>query len=115
LDAPQAAAVGDLPAAHASRVSGELIQIDGNDHRWFEERASACSPPVHVDHAASHLMMLHFTATESISSYSKRRAHTLNVTAGPSRSTATSTACFARRVRTRNCYSLPIPAGRYTN
>ena len=23
---------------------GELIQIDGSDHRWFEERGAACSP-----------------------------------------------------------------------
>jgi len=40
---------------------GELIQIDGSDHRWFEERAPACTLLVHVDDATSQLMMLHFT------------------------------------------------------
>src|ERR1700727_2410223 len=48
---------------------GELIQIDGCDHRWFEERAPACSLLVYVDDATSQLMMLHFTATESTFSY----------------------------------------------
>jgi transposase len=48
---------------------GELIQIDGCDHRWFEERAPACSLLVYVDDATSQLMTLHFTATESTFSY----------------------------------------------
>ncbi|WP_155626403.1 helix-turn-helix domain-containing protein, partial [Burkholderia diffusa] len=42
---------------------GELIQIDGSDHRWFEERAPACTLLVYVDDATSRLMMLHFTQT----------------------------------------------------
>ena len=41
---------------------GELIQIDGSDHRWFEERAPACTLLVYVDDATSRLMALHFTA-----------------------------------------------------
>ncbi|WP_441301333.1 ISNCY family transposase [Burkholderia sp. S-53] len=48
---------------------GELIQIDGSDHRWFEERAVACTLLVYVDDATSRLMMLHFTQTESTFSY----------------------------------------------
>ncbi|MDG0027911.1 ISNCY family transposase [Trinickia sp. Y13] len=48
---------------------GQLIQIDGSDHRWFEERAPACTLLVYVDDATSRLMMLHFTATESTFSY----------------------------------------------
>lgn len=48
---------------------GELVQIDGSDHRWFEERAPACTLLVYVDDATSRLMMLHFTATESTFSY----------------------------------------------
>ncbi|MBO1859222.1 ISNCY family transposase [Burkholderia cenocepacia] len=48
---------------------GELIQIDGSDHRWFEERAPACTLLVYVDDATSRLMMLHFTQTESTFSY----------------------------------------------
>ncbi|CAB3805765.1 ISNCY family transposase ISBcen27 [Paraburkholderia fynbosensis] len=56
------------PRARRARV-GELIQIDGSDHRWFEERAPACSLLVYIDDATSRLMMLHFTATESTFSY----------------------------------------------
>nr|DAE47894.1 MAG TPA: Mos transposase [Caudoviricetes sp.] len=48
---------------------GELIQIDGSDHRWFEERAPQCTLLVYVDDATSRLMALHFTATESTFSY----------------------------------------------
>ncbi|MGF6978313.1 transposase [Paraburkholderia sp. JPY465] len=48
---------------------GELIQIDGSEHAWFEERAPACTLLVYVDDATSRLMVLHFTATESTFSY----------------------------------------------
>src|ERR1700710_2346525 len=48
---------------------GELIQIDGSDHRWFDERAPACTLLVFIDDATSRLMTLHFTATESTFSY----------------------------------------------
>ncbi|KVR13393.1 integrase [Burkholderia ubonensis] len=48
---------------------GELVQIDGSEHRWFEARAPQCTLLVYVDDATSRLMMLHFTATESTFSY----------------------------------------------
>ncbi|WP_233869316.1 ISNCY family transposase [Paraburkholderia adhaesiva] len=48
---------------------GELIQIDGSEHRWFEERAPQCTLLVYVDDATSRLMQLHFTQTESTFSY----------------------------------------------
>ncbi|QBR03997.1 ISNCY family transposase [Paraburkholderia pallida] len=48
---------------------GELVQIDGSDHRWFEDRAPACTLLVYVDDATSRLMELHFTQTESTFSY----------------------------------------------
>ncbi len=48
---------------------GELIQIDGSDHRWFEARAPACTLLVFINDATSRLMALHFTATESTFSY----------------------------------------------
>jgi len=35
---------------------GELIQIDGCDHDWFENRAPACTALVYVDDATSRLM-----------------------------------------------------------
>ncbi len=48
---------------------GELVQIDGSDHRWFEERAPACTLLAYVDDTTSRIMALHFTATESTFSY----------------------------------------------
>jgi hypothetical protein len=48
---------------------GELIQIDGSDHRWFEDRAPACTLLVYIDDATSRLMHLHFTHSESTFSY----------------------------------------------
>jgi hypothetical protein len=37
---------------------GELIQIDGSDHRWFEDRAASCTLLVFIDDATSRLMEL---------------------------------------------------------
>jgi transposase len=48
---------------------GELVQIDGSDHYWFEDRGPACSLLVFVDDATSRLMHLHFAPTESTFSY----------------------------------------------
>ncbi|EGD05655.1 integrase catalytic region [Burkholderia sp. TJI49] len=48
---------------------GELVQIDGSEHPWFEQRAPQCTLLVYVDDATSRLMMLHFTQTESTFSY----------------------------------------------
>lgn len=48
---------------------GELIQIDGSDHRWFEERAAPCTLLVFIDDATSTLMQLLFVASESAFAY----------------------------------------------
>ena len=48
---------------------GELIQIDGSDHHWFEQRGPACTLLVYIDDATSQLMHLHFTYSESTFSY----------------------------------------------
>ena len=48
---------------------GELIQIDGCDHEWFEERAPRCTLLVCVDDATSRLMELRFVSSESTFSY----------------------------------------------
>ncbi len=44
---------------------GELIQIDGSDHEWFEDRADRCTLLVFVDDATSELMELLFCESES--------------------------------------------------
>jgi hypothetical protein len=48
---------------------GELVQIDGSDHRWFEDRASPCTLLVFIDDATSMLMELRFVQSESTFSY----------------------------------------------
>ncbi len=48
---------------------GELIQIDGCDHRWFEDRGAPCVALVYVDDATSRLMVVRFTGVESTFGY----------------------------------------------
>lgn len=48
---------------------GELIQIDGSDHDWFEGRSPRCTLLVFVDDATGKLMELHFAAHESYFAY----------------------------------------------
>lgn len=50
---------------------GQLIQIDGSDHAWFEDRAPSCTLLVFIDDATSCLMHLHlhFAPTESAFAY----------------------------------------------
>jgi transposase len=48
---------------------GELIQIDGSRHHWFEKRGDACTLLVYVDDATGKLQHLHFAETETTASY----------------------------------------------
>ncbi|TCP90880.1 integrase-like protein [Rhizobium sp. PP-CC-2G-626] len=48
---------------------GELVQIDGSEHRWFEDRGSPCSLLVFVDDATGKLMQLRFVRSESAFTY----------------------------------------------
>lgn len=48
---------------------GELVQIDGSPHAWFEERGAVCSLLVYIDDATGELMELFFTPAESTFSY----------------------------------------------
>jgi transposase len=48
---------------------GELIQIDGSPHDWFEGRADKCTLLVMVDDATSRLMHLQFVAAETTFNY----------------------------------------------
>ena len=48
---------------------GELVQIDGSDHHWFEDRGPACTLLVFIDDATSTLMHLEFVPSESTFSY----------------------------------------------
>ena len=48
---------------------GELIQIDGSEHRWFEDRGPMCTLLVYIDDATSRLMHLRFVESESTFAY----------------------------------------------
>ncbi len=48
---------------------GELVQIDGSYHDWFEGRAAKCCLLVFIDDATSKLIGLHFGASETTFGY----------------------------------------------
>src|SRR6266853_1137482 len=62
-----------LPSPHQPRrrrdCLGELVQIDGSEHAWFEDRAAPCTLLGFVDDATSRLMQLRFVASESAFDY----------------------------------------------
>src|SRR5260370_14127979 len=61
------------PPRHRREHVGELIQIDGSVHRWFEDRAAPCTLPVFIDDATSRLMELRFVPSESTYAYFESR------------------------------------------
>ena len=48
---------------------GEMIQIDGSPHDWFEGRGAPCTLLVFIDDASSKLMQLRFMPTETTLGY----------------------------------------------
>jgi molybdenum-dependent DNA-binding transcriptional regulator ModE len=48
---------------------GELIQLDGSEHAWLEERGPYCTLLSYIDDATSKIMFLRFAKSESIVSY----------------------------------------------
>src|SRR6201994_5023468 len=62
-----------LPAPHQPRrrrdCLGELVQIDGSEHAWFEDRGAPCTLLAFVDDATSRLMQLRFVTSESAFDY----------------------------------------------
>src|SRR5580704_16633873 len=62
-----------LPSPHQPRrrreCLGELVQIDGSEHAWFEDRGPTCTLLAFVDDATSRLMELRFVTSESAFDY----------------------------------------------
>ncbi len=56
---------------HRRERYGELIQIDGSDHLWFEDRGPRCTLLVYIDDATGRLMELRFCETETTFDYFK--------------------------------------------
>ena len=54
---------------HRRECVGELVQIDGSQHWWFEDRGPQCTLLVFIDDATSRLMHLRFVGAESTFDY----------------------------------------------
>ena len=69
------------PAVHQLRERraciGELVQIDGSDHAWFEERGPKCTLLVYIDDATGQLLELWFVAEETTFAYFEATRHYL--------------------------------------
>jgi transposase len=67
------------PAVHQMRERracfGELVQIDGSDHAWFEGRGPRCTLLVFIDDATGRLLELWFVARESFFGYCEAARH----------------------------------------
>jgi len=67
------------PPAHQMRERracfGELVQIDGSEHAWFEERGPKCTLLVYVDDASGELGELWFVEHESFFAYCQASRH----------------------------------------
>ena len=57
------------PPRHRRECVGELVQIDGCEHWWFEDRGPQCTLLVFIDDATSRLMHLQFVESESTFAY----------------------------------------------
>ena len=59
--------------AHQSRPRrkclGDLVQIDGSPHAWFEDRGPACVLIVYVDDATTRLLATGFFAEETTAAH----------------------------------------------
>lgn len=67
------------PAVHQMRERracfGELVQIDGSDHAWFEDRGPRCTLLVYIDDATGKLLELCFVPEETFFAYCEASRH----------------------------------------
>jgi transposase len=67
------------PSVHQMRERracfGELVQIDGSDHDWFERRAPRCTLLVYIDDATGQLGELWFAPEETFFGYCEASQH----------------------------------------
>jgi transposase len=54
---------------------GELVQIDGSDHAWFEARGERCTLLVFIDDATGRLVELRFVVDETFFAYCEAARH----------------------------------------
>ena len=88
------------PRARRAQL-GELVQIDGSPHDWFEGRGMRCNLTVYIDDATGKLMALHFTPTETTHAYMEALDDYLKQYGRPVALYADKRAIF--RVNMKNC------------
>ena len=54
---------------------GELVQIDGSEHAWFEKRGPKCTLLVFIDDATGQLLELRFVPSETFFAYCEAARH----------------------------------------
>src|ERR1700723_2737245 len=81
---------------------GELVQIDGSEHWWFEGRGPQCTLLVYIDDAASRLMHLQFVESESTFDYFGATRAIWSTMASRWRSIPINTACSGSTRRMRS-------------
>lgn len=54
---------------------GELVQIDGSEHAWFEDRGPKCTLLVYIDDATGQLLELWFVPQETFFAYCEASRH----------------------------------------
>ena len=60
------------------KMLGELIQLDGSPHDWFEGRAPKCTLLVFIDDATSKILWLEFVESESFKALNLMRNNFCN-------------------------------------
>jgi len=67
------------PTVHQMRERraclGDLVQIDGSDHAWFEDRGPKCTLLVYIDDATGQLLELWFVPDETFFAYCEASRH----------------------------------------
>ena len=59
--------IHELRSRRASE--GELVQVDGSPHHWFEDRGPSCTLLVYIDDATGKLLHLSFAKSETTNAY----------------------------------------------
>jgi hypothetical protein len=97
----QTAAQACSPARFRREWVGELVQVDGCEHWWFEDRGPQCTLLVFIDDATGRVMTLRFVESESTFAYFRATLLTSKPRASRWLFTATSTGYFVSIVRAR--------------
>jgi len=69
LEAQEQEKQNNHPTRERRPRMGELVQIDGTPHDWFEGRSAKCSLIVFIDDETSKLLDLQFYPTEGTQGY----------------------------------------------